>query len=140
MSSFVPQAWKVVKSGDTSALSTRMYVLTVTGFALWAAFGVLKAEWPITGTNAICFCLSAFILLRKLGSRERTEGCQRRNNFRPRGGAKVGHHGVGLRPPGGRSPSGGLRPARRFFEGSFSQPFWRGSGRGGSCRRSSRGC
>lgn len=74
VSSFVPQAWKVVKSGDTSALSTRMYVLTVTGFALWAAFGVLKAEWPITGTNAICFCLSALILLRKLGSRERTEG------------------------------------------------------------------
>ena len=42
--------------------------------------------------------------------------CQRRSKNRPRGGAKVGHYGAGLRPPGGRSPSGGLRPARRFFE------------------------
>lgn len=72
--SFVPQAWKVVKTGDTSALSMRMYVLTVTGFALWTAFGVLKAEWPIIITNAICFCLSAFILLRKLGAHKRRDG------------------------------------------------------------------
>ena len=41
--------------------------------------------------------------------------CQRRSKSRPRGGAKVGHYGAGLRPPGGRSPSGGLRPARHFF-------------------------
>ena len=69
VSSFVPQAWKVVKTGDTSALSARMYALTVTGFALWTAFGVLRMEWPIILTNAICFGLSGFILLRKLSAR-----------------------------------------------------------------------
>ena len=69
VSSFVPQAWKVVKTGDTSALSARMYALTVTGFALWTAFGVLRMEWPIILTNAICFVLSGFILLRKLSAR-----------------------------------------------------------------------
>ena len=42
--------------------------------------------------------------------------CQRRSKNRPRGGAKVGHYGGRLRPPGGRSPSGGLRRGRRFFE------------------------
>ncbi len=66
--------------------------------------------------------------------------CQRRSKNRPRGGAKVGHCGAGLRRPGGRSPSGGLRPARRFFEGSFSRPFERDFERDDSCRRSSRGC
>ncbi|RVM40889.1 hypothetical protein CN106_30025, partial [Sinorhizobium meliloti] len=33
-------------------------------------------------------------------------GCQRRSKNRPRGGAKVGHCGAHMRPPGGRSPSG----------------------------------
>ncbi|WP_075293194.1 SemiSWEET family sugar transporter [Pararhizobium arenae] len=66
IASFVPQAWKVVRSGDTSALSARMYSLTVTGFALWTAFGLMRAEVPIILTNAICFCLSAFILFRIL--------------------------------------------------------------------------
>ena len=68
VTSFVPQAWKVVKSGDTEAISTGMYALTVIGFALWTAFGLLRGEWPIILTNAICFCLSAFILIKKLRS------------------------------------------------------------------------
>ena len=51
------------------------------------------------------------------------EMCQRRSKNRPRGGAKVGHCGAGLRPPGGRSPSGGLKPARRFFVGAFQPVF-----------------
>jgi len=43
-----------------------MYTLTVIGFALWSAFGILKTEWPIILTNSICFCLSGYILIRKL--------------------------------------------------------------------------
>ena len=68
MTSFVPQVWKVVKTGDTAAISSRMYALTVTGFALWTAFGILRGEWPIILTNVICFCLSSFILIKKLRS------------------------------------------------------------------------
>ncbi|MBY4593301.1 MULTISPECIES: SemiSWEET family sugar transporter [Rhizobium] len=64
--SFVPQVWKVVRTGRTEAISARMYCLTVTGFVLWTAFGVMRAEWPIILTNAACFLLSAFILLKKL--------------------------------------------------------------------------
>jgi MtN3 and saliva related transmembrane protein len=66
VSSFVPQAWKVVKTGDTAAISARMYTLTVTGFALWTAFGVMRDEWPIILTNAVCFVFSGFILFRKI--------------------------------------------------------------------------
>lgn len=68
VTSFVPQVWKVLKSGDTAAISTRMYALTVTGFALWAAFGMMRGEWPIILTNSICFCLSGFIFIKKLRS------------------------------------------------------------------------
>ncbi|WEZ85671.1 SemiSWEET transporter (plasmid) [Rhizobium sp. 32-5/1] len=66
MSSFVPQAYKVVRTGDTDAISARMYTLTVTGFALWTAFGVMRDEWPIILTNSVCFVLSGFILFRKI--------------------------------------------------------------------------
>ncbi|MUO79735.1 hypothetical protein GOZ80_08010 [Agrobacterium vitis] len=66
VTSFVPQVWKVLKTGDTAAISARMYTLPVVGFALWSAFGILKHEWPIILTNSICFCLSGFILIKKL--------------------------------------------------------------------------
>nr|WP_223218431.1 SemiSWEET transporter [Rhizobium wenxiniae] len=64
--SFIPQVWKVIKTGDTEAISARMYCLTVTGFALWTAFGVMRGEWPIILTNASCFFLSLFILVKKM--------------------------------------------------------------------------
>ena len=66
VTSFVPQVWKVIKTGDTAAISARMYALTVVGFASWTAFGILRTEWPIILTNSICFCLSGYILIRKI--------------------------------------------------------------------------
>ncbi len=63
--SFAPQAWKIVRTRDTSAISTRMYAITVTGFALWLTYGLLLGQWPLIVTNAICLALSSFILLMK---------------------------------------------------------------------------
>ncbi|QCL76941.1 MULTISPECIES: SemiSWEET family sugar transporter [Agrobacterium] len=71
VASFIPQVWKVLKTGDTAAISARMYVLTVIGFALWTGFGLLRGEWPIILTNSICFCLSGVVLSRKLRARNR---------------------------------------------------------------------
>jgi MtN3 and saliva related transmembrane protein len=64
--SFAPQAWRIIKTRDTSAISMRMYLITVVGFALWLAYGLLKGEWPLILTNGICLALSAFILAMKL--------------------------------------------------------------------------
>lgn len=60
--SFLPQAWKVIRTRDTSAISTGMYAVTVCGFALWLAYGWLLGQWPLIVTNGICLVLSAFIL------------------------------------------------------------------------------
>ncbi|MBZ9605465.1 MULTISPECIES: SemiSWEET family sugar transporter [Phyllobacterium] len=68
VASFVPQVWKVMRTDDTEAISTRMYALTVVGFALWSAFGMMRGEWPIILTNSICFCLSGVIFIKKLRS------------------------------------------------------------------------
>ncbi|MEB2846745.1 hypothetical protein GAO09_10825 [Rhizobiales bacterium RZME27] len=68
VTSFIPQVMKVVRSGDTAAISARMYTVTVIGFALWSIFGILRQEWPIILTNSTCFFLAGYILYRKLRS------------------------------------------------------------------------
>lgn len=73
MASFVPQAWKIFITGGTAAISTRMYTLTVIGFALWSVFGVMRLEWPIILTNSVCFLLSALILGMKIMPQRRRE-------------------------------------------------------------------
>lgn len=73
VASFIPQVWKVMRSGDTEAISVRMYVLTVTGFALWTTFGLLRGEWPIILTNSLCFCLSGIVIFQKLRMRSLSE-------------------------------------------------------------------
>jgi MtN3 and saliva related transmembrane protein len=64
--SFVPQATKIIRSRDTSGISTKMYMVTVAGFMLWTAYGVMQPAWPIIASNSICLVLSAFILTMKL--------------------------------------------------------------------------
>ena len=66
IASFLPQAWRIIRTRDTAAISTGMYVIAVTGFALWLAFGIIRSEWPIIVTNAICLLLASFILMMKL--------------------------------------------------------------------------
>lgn len=62
MISFFPQAWRIVKSRDTSSISPIMYGFTVSGFALWTAYGLGLGEWPLIVTNSVCLVLSSFIL------------------------------------------------------------------------------
>ncbi|WP_291677244.1 SemiSWEET transporter [Bosea sp. (in: a-proteobacteria)] len=66
MVSFVPQAWRIVKSRDTSSISPVMYSFTVAGFALWTFYGIGLGEWPLIVTNSICLLLASFILLMTL--------------------------------------------------------------------------
>jgi MtN3 and saliva related transmembrane protein len=73
VSSFVPQAWKVIRTRDTAAISLRMYAITVLGFALWLTYGLLLGQWPLILTNAICLLLSGFILTMKLLPRHRRQ-------------------------------------------------------------------
>jgi len=66
VASFAPQAWKVIRTRDTSSLSSAMYALTVVGFSLWFVYGIMLWQWPLIVANGICFALSAFILMMKL--------------------------------------------------------------------------
>ena len=66
MASFVPQVVKTVRERDASSVSLRMDVVTVTGFALWLAYGVLLKSGPLLGSNAVSLALSATVLVLKL--------------------------------------------------------------------------
>ena len=71
--SFTPQAWKIIRTRSTADISAGMYVLTVAGFSLWAAYGAMLGSWPLIATNTICLSLSGFILAMKLLPRRRRE-------------------------------------------------------------------
>jgi len=64
--SFSPQAWKIIRSRDTDGISAVAYAITVIGFALWLAYGVMLGRWPIILSNGICLVLSGFILIMTL--------------------------------------------------------------------------
>jgi len=64
--SFVPQAAKIIRTRDTSGISTGMYAVTVLGFTLWTTYGAMQTAWPLIASNGICLLLSAFILAMKL--------------------------------------------------------------------------
>lgn len=62
MSSFLPQAWKIVKSRQTRDISVVMYAVTVFGFACWLLYGALLGQLPLIVSNAVCLAASGFIL------------------------------------------------------------------------------
>ena len=66
MISFVPQAWSIIRSRDTSGISLKTYLITVVGFVTWLAYGLLLMQWAIIVQNCICLVLSSFILLMKV--------------------------------------------------------------------------
>jgi MtN3 and saliva related transmembrane protein len=85
MASFVPQVVKIWREKHAGSVSLRMYVVTVTGFSLWTAYGLMLGSWPLVGSNLVCLGLSALILVLKL--RYRGGQKQRAAEVSPRGPA-----------------------------------------------------
>jgi MtN3 and saliva related transmembrane protein len=64
--SFVPQAWLTFRTRDVSGISLGMYLVFACGVALWLAYGLLLAAWPIVVANTITLGLALAILAMKL--------------------------------------------------------------------------
>ncbi|NDC34457.1 MAG: glutathione synthetase [Synechococcaceae bacterium WB9_2_112] len=67
-SSFFPQAIKTLRSGDTSAISLRMYLLFTLGIATWAVYGLVTADGPVLVANLVTLVPAGVVLTRKLQS------------------------------------------------------------------------
>ena len=64
-SSFVPQVWKTLKTGDTSSISLLMYSLFVVGVSAWLVWGILAAQWPAVAANTVTVLLAAIVFVLK---------------------------------------------------------------------------
>ena len=65
ITSFIPQALKIWRTRDASAVSLRTYSLTVSCFILWVVYGVMTQAWPVTLSNAVALCMAAWVLVMK---------------------------------------------------------------------------
>ena len=75
--SFAPQVWKAIREGDTGAISKRMYIVTVTAFVLWIAYGFVIGAMPLIIFNSLSLALSGTILFLKIRN-DRREGAAAR--------------------------------------------------------------
>ena len=66
---FVPQAVRTWRTRSTDDLSLHMYVLFVTGVALWLAYGLFVESLPLIAANGTTLVLAASILYVKLRGR-----------------------------------------------------------------------
>ena len=71
IASFVPQVVKMWRDKAGNEVSLRMYMLTVTGFVLWSAYGFMLGSWPLVASNLISLGLACAILVLKLRYRNR---------------------------------------------------------------------
>ena len=65
MLSFAPQIAKIWRERNASSVSLRMYLVTVTGFSLWIAYGVFIGSWPVAASNSVCLLMSGAVLALK---------------------------------------------------------------------------
>lgn len=59
---FFPQAWKTIKTKDTSGISLMMYFLFFLGVVLWFVYGILISSGPLIIGNLIT-AVNAMIIL-----------------------------------------------------------------------------
>ncbi|MCU0819981.1 MAG: SemiSWEET transporter [Beijerinckiaceae bacterium] len=63
---WIPQAIKVLRTRDTTAISLTMYCMLAVGIALWLAYGVLIQSWPLIGSNTVTIVPVLAILVMKI--------------------------------------------------------------------------
>jgi len=64
--SFLPQAIRVLRTRDTSALSLAMYSIFTIGVALWLCYGTLKQDYAMIFANGLTLVLASLILSTKV--------------------------------------------------------------------------
>ena len=65
-SAFAPQALKVWQTRSTRDVSLAMFLMMVTGNALWLVYGILINDLPLIVANAVTLALAGVILAAKI--------------------------------------------------------------------------
>jgi MtN3 and saliva related transmembrane protein len=70
-SSILPQLIKTVKKKKAEDVSVFMFIVMLTGNALWVYYGIDKSDLPIIATNILALALNIAMLVLKFKYRER---------------------------------------------------------------------
>ena len=63
---FLPQVIRVYRTRSAEDISTAMYVLFITGVALWIAYGLAIHSVPVIAANCVTLVLAVAVLVGKL--------------------------------------------------------------------------
>ncbi len=64
--SFLPQAFKIMRSKKTNDISLIMYSLLVIGVILWTIYGIYKNDWSLILANSITSISATIVLVFKI--------------------------------------------------------------------------
>lgn len=64
--SWLPQAWRTVRTRDTRAISLWTQSLFAAGTVLWLTYGLQIGSWPVILANTLTLVLVSMILTMKL--------------------------------------------------------------------------
>jgi MtN3 and saliva related transmembrane protein len=64
--SFVPQVMKCCRSGETAAISLRMFALRIFGLVLWTIYGFALGSLPVLIFSALGLVVSSVIVVLKV--------------------------------------------------------------------------
>jgi len=71
-SAVLPQLITTIKKKKASDVSTLMFVVMLTGNALWVYYGIDKKDIPIIATNVFTICLNVAMLILKFKYKDNT--------------------------------------------------------------------
>ena len=63
--SFLPQAIRIIRTGDTAAISLTMYAMLTSGVFCWLIYGLSLRSVPMTLANGTTLVLASTILVLK---------------------------------------------------------------------------
>ena len=64
--SFIPQAIKIIRTGETDDISTTTYSMLVGGIILWLIYGLKKKDGPLIIANIFTLMFAGSVLILKL--------------------------------------------------------------------------
>lgn len=70
--SFIPQAWKTVRSKEVDGLSLGMYLLFNISMICWIIYGFYLKSYQMLIFNSICLCFSLPVLVMILKYKKKT--------------------------------------------------------------------
>ncbi len=62
----VPQVLKTWRTGDTGDLSLKMLAILTASLAIWAVYGLMRADYIIVVSNLVSSALAGYLLAAKL--------------------------------------------------------------------------